>query len=1036
MGTVALRLFRAFRPRRAAALAVVGAAALLGAALPAGAQTVTRGPYLQQGGPDRVTVRWRTDTAASSRVRYGTTLTNPLPSIVDVTGTRTEHEVRLTGLAANTKYYYSIGTTTVTLKGPDSAHFFVTSPAAGAAKPTRVWVLGDSGTADSNARAVRDAYTAFAGTRHTDLWLMLGDNAYPDGTDTQFQSAVFAMYPDMLRKSVLWPTLGNHDGHSADSATQSGPYYSIFSLPRNAECGGTASGTEAYYSFDYGNIHFLCLDSYETSRAVGGTMYTWAKNDAETSPRDWLIAFWHHPPYSKGSHNSDSEGALREMRANFLPMLEAAGVDLVLSGHSHSYERSFLLDGHYGDSTTFSSSHKVDGGSGRDPSPYTKPPGTPSHEGAVYVVAGSSGKTSGGLLNHPAMYISLNQLGSLVLDIDGSRLDARFLRSDGTVGDSFTILKSGTTNTPPSVSITSPAGGATYTAPATVTINASASDPDGTVAKVEFFQGTTKLGEDATSPYSFTWSGVPAGSYSLTARATDNGGASRTSSAVSITVNGSGAVTKSFQDGVAPTSSYAGTRDTKIRSGSPTTNYGSSTVLEADGSPDDGVLIKWDLSAIPAGSVVSSASITLTVTNATSHTYEIYSLKRNWVESQATWRSYASGLAWQVAGAQGSNDRGTTVLGSVTASATGAKTVSLNASGVAAVQSWVNTPSSNYGIVIQDYAGASDGVDFYSSEDGTAARRPRLTVTYTPPSTVAGFVEYASADVTVEGKGSYGTVREALDAAAAGDTVVLGPYAFFVPEGVTIKPGVTLRGAAPHLTILDGQGAAAVVRFGGTALEGRSGLANLTVTGGGVGIDTGQADVLLRNLQVVRNSGAGLRTGQQGRAEAVSLTVAHNGAEGIVASNAATLLRGLVVSSNAGTGIVGTSGTSLAYSTVAGNGPGETSGNLSLGEGLDFASAVAFEDPAAFDYREHPGAPSIDAGDPADDYRAEPDPNGGRINQGAFGNTPYAVGSAAAAAAAAAPGGPEPESDGASGGACGALGLEFLLLALLGRRRP
>ena len=77
-----------------------------------------------------------------------------------------------------------------------------------------------------------------------------------------------------------------------------------------------------------------------------------------------------------------------------------------------------------------------------------------------------------------------------------------------------------------------------FTAPADITINANAIDPDGSVTKVEFFQGTTKLGEDLTSPYSFTWYGVTTGSYSLIVKATDDSSAVSTSSAVSINVGG------------------------------------------------------------------------------------------------------------------------------------------------------------------------------------------------------------------------------------------------------------------------------------------------------------------------------------------------------------------------------------------------------------------------------------------------------------------------------------------------------------------
>jgi hypothetical protein len=91
-------------------------------------------------------------------------------------------------------------------------------------------------------------------------------------------------------------------------------------------------------------------------------------------------------------------------------------------------------------------------------------------------------------------------------------------------------------NSLPTVNLTQPSDGATFTAPANVTLSATASDSDGLVTKVEFFNGATKLGEDTTAPYSFTWSGVSAGSYTLTARATDDVGGTATSAASRITV--------------------------------------------------------------------------------------------------------------------------------------------------------------------------------------------------------------------------------------------------------------------------------------------------------------------------------------------------------------------------------------------------------------------------------------------------------------------------------------------------------------------
>ena len=106
-----------------------------------------------------------------------------------------------------------------------------------------------------------------------------------------------------------------------------------------------------------------------------------------------------------------------------------------------------------------------------------------------------------------------------------------------TAGFNLNYVSVTTTNQAPSISLTSPASNATFTAPASVTINATASDADGTVSKVDFYNGSTLLGTANTSPYSFTWSNVATGSYSITAKAIDNSGAVTTSGAVSITVN-------------------------------------------------------------------------------------------------------------------------------------------------------------------------------------------------------------------------------------------------------------------------------------------------------------------------------------------------------------------------------------------------------------------------------------------------------------------------------------------------------------------
>jgi hypothetical protein len=421
---------------------------------------VKRGPYLQSGTPTSVVVKWRTDIATESVVNYGTSL-NSLSEKVSGTTLTTEHEITLSGLTPDTKYYFNISNQTDILSESASGDMYViTSPLAGTKQFVRAWILGDAGTANNNQRAVRDAYydyvdNAAVNTGKTDMMLFLGDNAYGKGTDEEYQNALFDIYDELLIKSVAWSCLGNHDGYSADSATQSGPYYDIFTFPTAAQAGGTASGTEAYYSFDYANIHFIILDSHHTSREVGGAMYNWTLTDIQNTNQDWIVTLFHHPVYTKGSHDSDTEDRLIEMRENFMPMMEANGVDLILNGHSHSYERSYFLNGHYGFANTFNPDEiskgghtvgKTGSGDGKPDSDGAYRKNSLATEGAVYITTGSAGKISGGDLNHQAMSVSLNQLGSCVMEVEddgkgGQNLTVKFIRETDGIEDYFTINK-------------------------------------------------------------------------------------------------------------------------------------------------------------------------------------------------------------------------------------------------------------------------------------------------------------------------------------------------------------------------------------------------------------------------------------------------------------------------------------------------------------------------------------------------------------------------------------------------------------------
>jgi hypothetical protein len=168
--------------------------------------------------------------------------------------------------------------------------------------------------------------------------------------------------------------------------------------------------------------------------------------------------------------------------------------------------------------------------------------------------------------------------------------------------------------------------------------------------------------------------------------------------------------------------------DAMFAEGAPIANYGGATTLNVDGDTgsgrDEAALLKWDFSDMTPGTKVSSASVTLTVTNTSPQTYEAYALRRGWKEAEVTWNSYAAGLPWEVAGAKSSLDRAIQVGGTITPSATGEQTFLLSPG---LVQSWVDDPASNQGIIIAD-ADNTNGMSFYSRESDTGGQQPRLTV--------------------------------------------------------------------------------------------------------------------------------------------------------------------------------------------------------------------------------------------------------------------------------------------------------------------
>lgn len=420
------------------------------------AQTIIRGPYLQQLSNSGVIIRWRTDIPTVSLVKYYQSDSTQAIIHVDVNEVN-DHIVQLSNLQADTRYFYSVGTTTTTLaSGKD--FYFVTAPPKGSTRPINIWAMGDFGDESTTVymqtqKGIRDSYLKNK-PAFNDLWLWLGDNAYCCGTDKEYQKQVFDFYgQNIFGNTTFFPVPGNHEYFASPTGRvdKKIPYYDIISVPTKGEMGGVPSGEKAYYSFDYGNVHVIALDSdgfdegkyrvYETQ----SKQYQWLKKDLEANKAMWTIVMFHHPPYTKRSHDSDAEPELQYIREGLVPLFDQYKVDLVLTGHSHIYERSYLMKNHTGYSMSFDKNiHVVQQVSGRYDAEPGAGPFINKKEGTIYCVVGSAGRLdwNGTHDVHPSsIYSNISIGGSLLMTVNGNRLDARWICADGIERDHFTIFK-------------------------------------------------------------------------------------------------------------------------------------------------------------------------------------------------------------------------------------------------------------------------------------------------------------------------------------------------------------------------------------------------------------------------------------------------------------------------------------------------------------------------------------------------------------------------------------------------------------------
>ncbi len=438
------------------------------------AQSVLRGPYMQSPNHNSIIMMWRTDINTDTKVWYGTSPSN-LTSTAILNNNVRDHIIKLTGLQPYTRYYYAVGSSAGILTGGTVDFTFKTHPIPGTNVPLRIWATGDFGKGNQAQVETKLSFENYSGSRLADVWIWLGDNAYDDGKDQQYQDKVFGLsgFSDIFNKLPFYPSPGNHDYNEVwkasttlgipytniPLASHQGPYFDIVEVPKYAETGGYPSSLEVFYSYDYGNVHFLSLNSevFDYTFTYNGInqMISWIHQDLQQNTKDFTIAYFHQPPYSKGSHDSDDayEIVMKAIREKVLPVLESYDIDLVVCGHSHVFERSYMIHSHYGGSSSFNFAQHATGinattdGNFNDGNPYIKDSDNTNKEGAIHVVCGNSGSsTSNPSLNYPAMVYShgaggIPGAGSFLMDVYKNRLDGKYLKADGTVADEFTLLK-------------------------------------------------------------------------------------------------------------------------------------------------------------------------------------------------------------------------------------------------------------------------------------------------------------------------------------------------------------------------------------------------------------------------------------------------------------------------------------------------------------------------------------------------------------------------------------------------------------------
>lgn len=298
-----------------------------------------RWPHLQSMTPNSTIIAWSSTTGGDAVLRYRVSPDGPWSEVAansevfDVARTGDDedyvaYDAALTGLGEDTDHCYEIVEDGVVLARGLTFHTAWTR----SDKALRILSFGDSGDG-----GLAQGFLRMEMLRHDyDVLVHLGDMAYSNGTYEEFEENYFGMYQELMHRLPQYTTIGNHE-YNTDLGD---PYIETLHL---FEMALRPEHQERYYSFDYGDIHFVSLDSNgemlaTVSDGASDDMLDWLEMDLAGTDKTWIIAFFHHPPYSSSERASGA--ATNTQRDLVVPILEAGGVDLVLVGHEHHYERT------------------------------------------------------------------------------------------------------------------------------------------------------------------------------------------------------------------------------------------------------------------------------------------------------------------------------------------------------------------------------------------------------------------------------------------------------------------------------------------------------------------------------------------------------------------------------------------------------------------------------------------------------------------------------------------------------------------------